>query len=160
MATKFRDIFKKWVWSYTTEFNSERLCGANLTRSTAAAIAAEAARLWTTALKKIRCDGHDIFGCGWTLPTASIPSFGASLAEAFAVAIRDAGAYLIPGWCDADIRETAGVLAEASELARADVCTKGGDSVQYEHRYVELTEDRITNALMAAKTVACEGAKD
>jgi len=156
MPTALRDIFRNWSWSYSTDYNAGRLCDSNLTRATAAEMASEAAKLWVSALEKIHCDGSDAFGCGWGLPTATAASFGKSVAEAFAISIENAGAYLIGGWCSADVREVEGTLGEA-ERARADVCSVGGSPVEFQRRYVELTVEHVAVALMAAARIPCDG---
>lgn len=142
-----------WVGADNTTVDESKLCAEGDVEVFAQAIATAIAKVWADAFVKVNCDGQG-FACGWS--AANGEAFATAFAEALAFAAADASLPNVDAFCVADIRAISVALAEAAESARAQTCTDGGESTDFESNYAAAIVDAIATAYARATATACK----
>lgn len=149
----FVEAYEDWWIGDDGDLDDVKLCEKETVETAAKAIATAVAKVWASAFVLVECEGQG-FACGWAASNGE--AFAMAFAEAIAFAAADASLPDVDAFCVADIRAISGALAQAAESARADTCTAGGTSTDFEDNYASAVVDAIAEAFASATASACK----
>lgn len=144
--SEYKEAYDDW-------FSEEGLCEEGKASAAASAMAQATAKVWADAAVKVTCEGYGV-ACGYSITGGQAWSIG--FAESLAQAAAEAGGGGAEGFCYADIRALAVVIAEAAGNAQASACSTKGTQEDFQNEYAAAIEVGIATAFAEATAFACE----
>lgn len=141
----FQEAFDDW-------WGDNGVCDSGKAEAASTAVAKAIAKVWANAAVKVTCEGLG-FACGWSVADGA--TWSIAFAEALAQASAEASSGGAEGFCYADIRSIATVVAEAASQAQADACTTGGTAEDFEASFAAAIQVGIANAFARATARTC-----